>query len=60
MFLIFFHRLDSSDAREVYGHGLGLSVAKRFLEAMDGWIRISNNESEGVGTCVRFWVPTAE
>ncbi len=55
-----FHRLDSRDAREVYGHGLGLAVAKRFLEAMDGWIRISNNESEGVGTCVRFWVPTVE
>jgi signal transduction histidine kinase len=55
-----FHRLDSRDSREVYGHGLGLTVAKRFLEAMDGWIRISINESEGVGTCVRFWVPAVE
>ncbi len=34
-----FHRLDTSDAREVYGHGLGLYLSRRLVEAMDGRIR---------------------
>jgi len=50
-----FHRLDSSDDRETYGYGLGLSIAKRFLEAMDGWIRISDAETSG--TCIKCWLP---
>ncbi|MBN1264566.1 MAG: hypothetical protein JXA25_03675 [Anaerolineales bacterium] len=51
-----FHRLDSSDNRETYGYGLGLSIAKRFLEAMDGRIIIENGETKGV--CVCCWLPT--
>jgi len=49
-----FHRLDSRDAREVYGYGLGLSIARRFLEAMEGWIRL---EEVPEGTSVLFWLP---
>jgi signal transduction histidine kinase len=41
-----FHRLDSSDAREVYGHGLGLHLVRRLLETMGGGIR-SETAPEG-------------
>ena len=33
-----FHRLDTSDSREVYGHGLGLHLCRQLVEAMGGWI----------------------
>ena len=33
-----FHRLDTRDAREIYGHGLGLFTARRMVEAMGGSI----------------------
>ena len=52
-----FHRLDARDAREVYGHGLGLHLARRLLEAMGGGIRAE--EASGGGTCVAFWIPVA-
>ena len=50
-----FHRLDSSDAREVYGHGLGLYLSRRLLEAMGGGIEAL--ESEPGGAEVAFWLP---
>ena len=53
-----FHRLDSSDAREVYGHGLGLPMARRLLEAMGGGIRAESNENNGAR--IVFWLPEAE
>ncbi len=53
-----FHRLDSSDAREVYGHGLGLPMARKLLEAMGGGIRAEPNENTGAR--VVFWLPEAE
>ncbi|MCJ7825985.1 MAG: PAS domain-containing sensor histidine kinase [Anaerolineales bacterium] len=52
-----FHRLDTSDAREVYGHGLGLPMVSRLLEAMGGGIRV--DEKAVVGTRLEFWLPTA-
>ncbi len=53
-----FHRLDSSDSKEVYGHGLGLPLAQRFMEAMGGWIRVDPiNE---IGACLVLWLPQAE
>ena len=52
-----FHRLDASDAREVYGHGLGLPMVLRLLEAMGGGIRV--DEKVMAGTRLEFWLPTA-
>jgi signal transduction histidine kinase len=52
-----FHRLDTTDAREVYGHGLGLNLARRLVEAMEGGIRVE--EAERGGARVVFWLPAA-
>jgi signal transduction histidine kinase len=52
-----FHRLDSSDAREVYGHGLGLPMARKLVEAMGGGIRAEPNENAGAR--IVFWLPEA-
>jgi len=52
-----FHRLDTSDAREIYGHGLGLPMVSRLLEAMGGGIRVDETMMEG--TRLEFWLPTA-
>jgi|Deesub1362A_J573_1020465.scaffolds.fasta_scaffold01087_7 PAS domain S-box-containing protein len=50
-----FHRLDTRDAREVYGYGLGLPMARRLMEAMGGTIRVSRSSLGGA----RFtlWLP---
>ena len=54
-----FHRMDSSDAArgEVYGHGLGLPMARKLLEAMGGGIRAEPSEN---GAQIVFWLPEAE
>ncbi len=52
-----FHRLDGSDSREVYGHGLGLHLAKQFLEAMGGGVHAG--ESDQGGARIEFWLPAA-
>ncbi len=49
-----FHRLDASDAREVYGYGLGLHLVHRLLEAMGGGIRAE--AGAGGGTSMVFWL----
>lgn len=53
-----FHRLDASDAREVYGHGLGLHLAQRLLQSMRGGIRAE--EAPGGGARLIFWLPRAD
>jgi two-component system, OmpR family, sensor histidine kinase KdpD len=52
-----FHRLDSRDSREVYGHGLGLHLVRRLLHAMGGDIR-AEAAPEG-GLRMVFWLPAA-
>lgn len=53
-----FHRLDSRDSREIYGHGLGLPMAKRLVEAMGGEIRALPAEGRGARFVIRL--PRAE
>jgi PAS domain S-box-containing protein len=50
-----FHRLDTRDDRDIYGYGLGLSMVKRLLEAMQGGIRVE--ESQRGGARFIFWLP---
>jgi two-component system sensor histidine kinase KdpD len=52
-----FHRLDSSDARVVYGHGLGLHLVRSLLEAMGGGIRCEG--PAGGGARLSFWMASA-
>ena len=52
-----FHRVERDDARKTYGHGLGLYIAQKLVEAMDGemWA-----ESEpGQGSHFYFSLPLA-
>ena len=49
-----FHRLDSSDSREIYGHGLGLHLVKRLVEAMAGEVRIEEAPGGGARVLVRL------
>lgn len=47
-----FHRLNPEDSQTVYGHGLGLYIVRRLLEAMGGEIEAANREGGGaVFTC---------
>lgn len=53
-----FYRADGGDAQTVYGHGIGLYVAKMLVEAMKGKIWV---ESEpGKGSRFTFTLPLAE
>ena len=47
-----FYRIDTSDGRQVYGHGLGLYISKRLVELQGGqiWVR----SKEGRGSCFSF------
>jgi signal transduction histidine kinase len=42
-----FHRLDGRDNRRVYGHGLGLYVARRLVEAQQGRIWVEGHNEKG-------------
>jgi PAS domain S-box-containing protein len=53
-----FHRLDTTDSREIYGYGLGLPMVERLILAMDGEILIE--EHAGGGTRVQFTLPSAD
>jgi PAS domain S-box-containing protein len=53
-----FYRLHRGDSQTVYGHGLGLYIVRRLLQAMQGDIEFSNRP-EG-GACFTFWLPLIE
>ncbi len=42
-----FHRVDRSDATESYGHGLGLYICRRLVEAQGGQIWVDSVVGEG-------------
>jgi signal transduction histidine kinase len=42
-----FYRADGSDSQDVYGHGLGLYIAQRLVEAMGGQIWVESEPGEG-------------
>lgn len=50
-----FYRADASRSKAgVEGHGLGLSIAKRSVEAMDGGIAVVSNPGEGTIFVIRL------
>lgn len=53
-----FHRVDRGDARTTYGHGLGLYIAKRLIEAHDGDIWVDSRP--GSGATFSFTLPLAD
>jgi PAS domain S-box-containing protein len=53
-----FERVNDADNRAVYGHGLGLYIARRLLIAQGGDIIAAN--AAGGGACFTFWLPVFE
>jgi len=53
-----FERVNDADNRTVYGHGLGLYIARRLLIAQGGDIIAAN--APGGGACFTFWLPIFE
>ncbi len=53
-----FYRSNSEDSQTVYGHGLGLYIVKRLLEAMQGQVSVENRPSGGA--CFTCWLPLAD
>lgn len=53
-----FFRAHPSDAQTVYGHGLGLYIVHRLVEAMNGKIEVTNIPKGGA--CFTCWLPLIE
>ena len=53
-----FERVNDADNHAVYGHGLGLYIARRLLIAQGGDIIAAN--AAGGGACFKFWLPVFE
>lgn len=52
-----FHRVDRGDSTETYGHGLGLYICRRLIEAQGGQIGVESILGEG--STFRFSLPLA-
>jgi PAS domain S-box-containing protein len=52
-----FHRVDRGDTTETYGHGLGLYICRRLVEAQGGYIGVESVLGEG--STFRFSLPLA-
>ena len=50
-----FYRGDGSDAQRVYGHGLGLYVARGLVAAMNGRLEVASEP--GAGSRFTFTLP---
>lgn len=53
-----FYRATGGDSQEVYGHGIGLYVAKMLTESLGGNIGVES--TPGKGSCFRFSIPIME
>jgi PAS domain S-box-containing protein len=53
-----FYRVDGSDAQQVYGHGLGLYISQRLVEAMGGEIWVTSEA--GAGSRFAFTLPVMQ
>lgn len=53
-----FYRVDASDGRKVYGHGLGLYISRHLVEMQRGRIWVQSRE--GQGSCFSFTLPVVE
>ena len=53
-----FYRVNGSDAQRIYGHGLGLYIAKKLVELQGG--KIWAKSRPGAGSCFYFSLPRVE
>lgn len=53
-----FYRVERDDARQTYGHGLGLYISRKFIEGMGG--RLWVESQPGQGSIFYFTIPLAQ
>lgn len=53
-----FYRVERDDARQTYGHGLGLYISRKFIEGMGG--KLWGESQPGHGSTFYFTIPLAQ